>query len=64
MARGVSGRIVVEIDPMLKRELYVSLAKDSMTLKDWFLDQAKHYIETRPKQLTFEDVLEKNADIR
>ena len=36
MARGDSGRIVLEIDPTEKDELYAAVTKDGMTLKDWF----------------------------
>ena len=52
MARGESGRIVLEIDPSQKDELYSALARDGMTLKDWFLQQASHYLKD-PSQLTF-----------
>jgi hypothetical protein len=41
---GLSGRIVLEIDPIRKRELYSALAKDGMTLKDWFLGRADLYL--------------------
>lgn len=37
VAIGRSGRIVLEIDPNLKKRLYSLLALDSLTLKDWFL---------------------------
>ena len=47
MARGESGRIVVNIDPALKRRLYSALALDDSTLKDWFIQCAEHYIEAR-----------------
>jgi hypothetical protein len=56
MARGNSGRIVLEIDPSMKLELYSLLAREGMTLKDWFLSQAERYIEQRSSQvqLTFD----------
>jgi hypothetical protein len=44
LARGKSGRIVLEIDPVLKRKLYFELEKKQTTLKDWFLKTAKLYI--------------------
>ena len=47
MARGDSGRIVLEIDPSQKDELYSALTKDGMTLKDWFLRQADQYLSNR-----------------
>lgn len=47
MARGTSGRIVVEIDPQEKRELYDALTQDGFTLKDWFLQQSAWYLGNR-----------------
>jgi len=46
MARGDSGRIVVEIDPNLKDELYTQLKRNGYTLKDWFLDAVDGYLQT------------------
>lgn len=45
MARGNSGRIVLEVDPEIKKNLYIVLAKNQTTLKDWFLSTANIYIE-------------------
>jgi len=51
MSIGNSGRIVIEVDPTTKRDLYSALAKDGLTLKDWFLQNAANYLEThRQKQ--------------
>lgn len=47
MARGTSGRIVLEVDPEEKQELYNALQKDGLTLKDWFLEQARYYLQNR-----------------
>lgn len=44
MSRGNSGRIVIEIDPEIKDQLYVALAKNKLTLKDWFLTQCSSYL--------------------
>jgi len=44
MPVGKSGRIVIEIDPMLKQELYQSLGKDDSNLKQWFLEQVDEYL--------------------
>ena len=58
MARGESGRIVVEIDPAEKQELYDALTRDGMTLKDWFLRRAGEYLRERGQgQLFGADVL-------
>jgi hypothetical protein len=45
MSIGTSGRIVIEIDPALKRELHGALAKQGTSLKDWFLRQATQFLE-------------------
>ena len=44
MAKGDSGRVVVDIDPALKRRLYSALALEDSTLKDWFISCAEHFI--------------------
>lgn len=44
MARGSSGRIVIEIDPDLKQRLHALLALQGMTLKDWFVKKATAYV--------------------
>jgi hypothetical protein len=53
MARGKSGRIVLEVDPKLKRRLYFELEKQGLTLKDWFLKSADIFIENS-KQIEFD----------
>lgn len=45
MARGESGRIVVEVEPDLKAELYVALARENLTLKAWFIREAQRYVK-------------------
>ena len=44
MSIGSSGRIVIEVGPGLKRELYAALARDGSTLKEWFLRSAQVYL--------------------
>lgn len=46
MSIGSSGRIVIEIEPESKRMLYAALARDGMTLKDWFLRNVETYMAT------------------
>lgn len=41
MARGPSGRVVIEIEPDLKKHLYTTLAAQGLTLKDWFINSAE-----------------------
>lgn len=44
MPKGESGRVVIEMDPALKRQLYSALAIEGSTLKDWFVNAANAYI--------------------
>ena len=46
MSIGASGRIVIEVEPEVKRLLYATLAREGMTLKDWFLREAQSYVQT------------------
>jgi hypothetical protein len=57
MVRGESGRIVLEIDPSQKDELYIALTKDGLTLKDWFLQQAAIYLRERNQMTLFEGLV-------
>ena len=52
MSIGSSGRIVIEIDPQIKRNLYSALTKNGMTLKGWFLDCADKYLTEPPPEQT------------
>lgn len=45
MSIGNSGRIVIEVAPDVKRQLYSALARDGMSLKEWFLRNAEVYLE-------------------
>lgn len=44
VVKGSSGRIVVEIDTNLKRELYAALALEGSTFKDWLIQRADKYV--------------------
>jgi hypothetical protein len=44
MAKGDSGRIVIEVDPTFKEEVYAALDRDGLTLKSWFVQQATKYV--------------------
>ena len=44
MARGKSGRVVLEIDPELKRQIYASLENRQETMKEWFIKEAESLI--------------------
>ncbi|EAM2341105.1 hypothetical protein C1967_04450 [Salmonella enterica] len=44
MAKGESGRIVLEVEPELKKALYLVLTMERKTLKEWFVDKAQKHI--------------------
>ena len=44
MSIGNSGRIVIEVDPRVKRRLYTALTREGMSLKEWFLKSAQAYL--------------------
>lgn len=44
MAKGESGRVVVELDPFQKRQLYSALAIENKTLKDWMIERIQQYL--------------------
>jgi hypothetical protein len=43
MARGDSGRIVIEVEPETKRQLYAALDLTGSTLKEWFVKRAADF---------------------
>lgn len=45
MPVGNSGRVVIEMDPVLKQQLYSALERDGLTLKEWFVRNAFTYLE-------------------
>ena len=47
MAKGASGRVVIEVDPALKGALYAILERDGLTLKNWFVQRANKYVAER-----------------
>ena len=44
MPVGKSGRIVIEVDTDLKRDLYAALEREHLTLKEWFIQRASNYV--------------------
>lgn len=44
MAKGESGRVVIEVEPALKRRLYSALAIENSTLKHWFINLAEQFV--------------------
>jgi len=47
MAKGTSGRLVIEVDPELKNELYQALEKEGLTLKKWFLMNTDQFLKNK-----------------
>jgi hypothetical protein len=54
MVRGRSGRIVIEIDPSLKSDLYEALREEGITLKEWFLRSAGSYLSQKAQPSLFD----------
>lgn len=44
MARGPSGKLVIELDPTLKDALYTRLAAEKKTVKEWVIEAARNYL--------------------
>ena len=55
MAKGTSGRLVIEIDPDLKEALYQSLGDDGLNLKQWFLSNVEEYLNRQTELPLFEN---------
>jgi len=47
MARGTSGRLVVDIDPELKKQFHAALTIEGTTFKDWLLRHVEAYLKDR-----------------
>ena len=47
MAKGSSGRLVIEIDPELKDQLYQALGDEGLNLNQWFLENVSEYLSQR-----------------
>ena len=45
MSIGTSGRVVIEIEPELKKALHAALAADGLTLKQWFVAHAEEFLD-------------------
>ncbi|MEA9757438.1 hypothetical protein VDG64_21130 [Xanthomonas campestris pv. raphani] len=62
MARGPSGRVVIEIEPLLKKRLYMTLAAQDLTLKDWFINSAEQCIQNGPKTALNQELQSEKKD--
>jgi DNA (cytosine-5)-methyltransferase 1 len=56
MSHGESGRIVIDVEPELKRELYSNLSLSGSTLKEWFLKAATTYMRDTGQPTLFQPV--------
>jgi hypothetical protein len=45
VAKGSSGRLVIEIDPSIKKELYERLGEKGLNMREWFLINANAYLK-------------------
>jgi hypothetical protein len=55
MVRGASGRIVIEIDPLLKRAVHGRLASEGITMKDWFLRNVRQLLNRADSTVVFHE---------
>ncbi len=62
MARGKSGRIVLEVDPELKRSLYMALEKNQKTMKEWFVKEASELISYGEQKELFSTYKQSGSD--
>lgn len=59
MPVGNSGRIIIEVDPKFKQQLYGALKRDGLTLKEWFMRNAQSYLSHNTQlSLKFEEIEE------
>jgi hypothetical protein len=56
MARGESGRIVIEIEPEAKKRLYDALEQSGSTLKGWFIKNAKDFCRETTEPSLFANI--------
>ncbi|MGW8277826.1 hypothetical protein [Xanthomonas axonopodis] len=62
MARGPSGRVVIEIEPLLKKRLYMTLAAQDLTLKDWFINSVEQCIQDGSKTALNQELQSEQKD--
>lgn len=52
MSIGNSGRVVIEIEPELKRQLHAVLRLEGKNLKSWFLENVEELLKQHNQQQT------------
>ncbi len=50
MSIGKSGRVVIEMEPELKKELHTVLRKEGTNLKAWFLEHVDQLLAERSQK--------------
>jgi hypothetical protein len=63
MARGQSGRIVLEIDPTIKRAIHARLVAEGRSLKGWFLERVEEYLDPRQQVLPLGEYVVKEPPV-
>ena len=51
MPIGSSGRVVIEVEPELKKALHAALRENGSNLKEWFVEQALGFLNQNESQL-------------
>ena len=57
MAKGSSGRLVIEIDPSIKKELYEKLGEKGLNMREWFLINANAYLKQNKQSSLLKDTV-------
>lgn len=61
MPVGGSGRVIIEMDPQLKQQLYQTLKSEGLTMREWFLQCVKGYLDSKVQQQSLFNDLEQSA---
>lgn len=64
MSIGNSGRIVIEIEPELKKELHSVLKLEGTNLKSWFLENVEQLLSEKGQQSLPLDDKKQTAEVR
>lgn len=64
MSIGNSGRIVIEIEPELKKELHSVLRLEGTNLKSWFLENVEQLLSEKAQQSLPLDNEQQKAEAR
>ena len=62
MAKGSSGRLVIEIDPLVKKELYEKLGEKGLNMREWFLINANAYLKQNKQSSLLIDTAHQKVD--